>query len=295
MAFWISALLLMTSAFLLVYRVVQQHYRKRQIEERLQGRMLRTDTFKGWVRLLGESRVGQQSFSFDDEAKMLLDRIGWRRASQRALYAASLIGTPLVALLITLIVQQAFNKIEHPWIAPMFALGLGYLLPKRLLAAWASARQKRVVKEISTFIPILRILFESGMAVEQSLRVISEQGQDLLPILTGELRVILQRVDSGLELGEELGKAQALMDVSEFTDTCVILQQLIYQGGGAMKSLLSLKKLLDARRLTNLQEYISKLSAKMSVVMMVFLFPALLIVLAGPGFTAIGRAFSKGM
>ena len=60
-----------------------------------------------------------------------------------------------------------------------------------------------------------------------------------------------------------------------------------------MKSLLALKQLLDDRRLTRLQEYISKMSAKMSVVMMLFLFPALPIVLAGPGFTAITRAFAN--
>ena len=57
-----------------------------------------------------------------------------------------------------------------------------------------------------------------------------------------------------------------------------------------MKSLQALKQLLDDRRLTRMQEYISKMSAKMSVVMMVFLFPALLIVLAGPGFIAISKA-----
>ncbi len=60
-----------------------------------------------------------------------------------------------------------------------------------------------------------------------------------------------------------------------------------------MKSLQSLKLLLDDRRLTRLQEYISKMSAKMSVVMMLFLFPALLIVLAGPGVSAIARAFAQ--
>ena len=63
--------------------------------------------------------------------------------------------------------------------------------------------------------------------------------------------------------------------------------------GGAMKSLQALKALLDDRRLTRMQEYISKMSAKMSVVMMVFLFPALLIVLAGPSFIAISRAFGS--
>jgi len=81
--------------------------------------------------------------------------------------------------------------------------------------------------------------------------------------------------------------------VDEFTDTCIILQQLIHQGGGAMNSLLALKQLLADRRLTRLQEYISKMSAKMSVVMMVFLFPALLIVLGGPAMIAISRALNN--
>jgi len=140
---------------------------------------------------------------------------------------------------------------------------------------------------------LLRILFESGMAVEQAIRVLSTQAQKLLPELTSELRLVLARVDSGLELGQELNQSANLLAVDEFNDTCVILQQLIQQGGGAMKSLLTLKQLLDDRRLTHQQEYISKMSAKMSVVMMLFLFPALLIVLGGPGFTAIARAFGS--
>ncbi|MNZ58934.1 hypothetical protein D3C78_769550 [compost metagenome] len=60
-----------------------------------------------------------------------------------------------------------------------------------------------------------------------------------------------------------------------------------------MKSLLALKQLLDDRRLTRMQERISKMSGKMSMVMMVFLFPALLIVLAGPGFTALAKAMGS--
>lgn len=118
----------------------------------------------------------------------------------------------------------------------------------------------------------------------------SNEAQQLLPVLTSELRLVLARVDSGLELGEELSKTSLMLNVDEFTDTCTILQQLLHQGGGAMKSLQALKQLLDDRRLTRMQEFISKMSAKMSVVMMVFLFPALLIVLAGPGFIAISKS-----
>ena len=294
MALLACALMLLAALVLVGGQLLEKRRRERRVAERLQGRMVGDHRLGAFMRQLGGSTLAQRSVSLDNETQLLLNRIGWRKASQRSLFAAFQIGTPIVLLGLTLIGQQLlFPHADPAWIAPMFALGIGYLLPKRVLAAAARHRQQSIAKEISTFIPLLRILFESGMAIEQSLRVLGNEAQRLLPELTHELRLILARVDSGLELSEELGKTARLLEVDEFTDTCIILQQLIQQGGGAMKSLLALKQLLDDRRLTRLQEYISKMSAKMSVVMMLFLFPALLIVLAGPGFTALARAFAS--
>ncbi|MFJ2481969.1 type II secretion system F family protein [Pseudomonas sp. NPDC087598] len=287
----ISAALLLGAALLLLVSLLEQRRRTRQVSRRLEGDLLRENRFGNLLQVLGDSKVGQRSVKLDNETQNLLNRLGWRSARQRSLFAACQIGSPLLLLALTVLLQSVFfPTVEKQWIAPLFALGVGYLLPKRLLVIAVARRQKQLATEIGTFIPLLRILFESGMAVEQALRVLSHEGQALLPVLTQELRLVLARVDSGLELGEELNKATQLLAVDEFTDTCVILQQLLQQGGGAMKSLLSLKQLLDDRRLTRLQEYISKMSAKMSVVMMLFLFPALLIVLAGPGFTALAKA-----
>lgn len=289
-----AAMLFFGALLLLGNSVLEQRRRERQIAQRLQGNMTRDNRLGSWLRLLGDSRFGQRAVSMDSETQILLNRLGWRRSTQRSLFAASQIATPVLAVCLVIFVQEvAFPHAQSKWLVPMLAAGAGYLLPKRALAYAAHRRQKHIALEISTFIPLLRILFESGMAVEQALRVLSNEAGKLLPELTHELRLILARVDSGLELGQELNQTATLLAVDEFTDTCVILQQLILQGGGAMKSLQALKQLLDDRRLTRLQEYISKMSAKMSVVMMLFLFPALLIVLAGPGFTAIARAFAS--
>ncbi|RKS21202.1 type II secretion system protein F (GspF) [Pseudomonas sp. WPR_5_2] len=290
----ISALLFLGAALLLLGSLLEQRWRARQIVQRLDGKVSGDHRFSQWLQALGASRIGQQTVNLDNETQTLLNRLGWRSARQRTLFAALQVGIPVLALALSLLIQGLFYPVvENHWIAPAFATGIGYLLPKRLLAAAAQRRQRQLASETPTFIALLRILFESGMAVEQSLRVLSIEGKQLLPNLTHELRLVLARVDSGLELGEELNKTTRLLGVDEFTDTCVILQQLIHQGGGALKSLLSLKQLLDDRRLTRLQEYISKMSAKMSVVMMLFLFPALMIVLAGPGFTALARAFAS--
>ncbi|WP_283182811.1 type II secretion system F family protein [Pseudomonas svalbardensis] len=290
----ICALLFLGATLLLLSGLLEHRRRARQVAQRLDGKLASDNRVNQWLQLLGSSRIGQRSVNLDNETQALLNRLGWRSARRRSLFAAFQVGAPVLALALTLLIQGVFfPQADNHWMAPVFATGIGYLLPKRLLAAAAQRRQKQLATEISTFIPLLRILFESGMAVEQSLRVLSNEGKQLLPALTHELRLVLARVDSGLELGEELHKATRLLAVDEFTDTCVILEQLIHQGGGAMKSLLTLKQLLDDRRLTRLQEYISKMSAKMSVVMMLFLFPALLIVLAGPGFTALSHAFGS--
>ncbi len=287
------ALMMLAALVLIGGQLLEQRRRQRLVNRRLQGQMIREAKLGSLMRHLGTSALAQRSVNLDNETQTLLNRVGWRKAQQRSMYAAFQLGTPLVLLGVTLVGQQLlYPHNASPWLAPLIALGIGYLLPKRILAATARHRQQRIAVEVSTFIPLLRILFESGMAVEQALRVLSNEGQRLLPELTRELRLILSRVDSGLELAEELGKTARLLAVDEFNDTCTILQQLISQGGGAMKSLLALKQFLDDRRLTRLQEYISKMSAKMSVVMMVFLFPALLIVLGGPAFIAIARALN---
>ena len=294
MAYLICAVLLLGAMALLLNNVIQDRLRQQRVMQRLEGDKTGPGKLSLWMRAVGNSKFGQRSVSLDNETQILLNRVGWRTASQRSLFAAFQVCTPVAfAGLVFLGHELFFPKAGNLLAVLLLALALGYLIPKRLLAYAAKQRQQEVAVEVSTFIPLLRILFESGMAVEQALRVLSQEARQLLPVLTGELRVVLARVDSGLELSQELSKTAALLDVDEFNDTCVILLQLIQQGGGAMKSLQALKALLDDRRLTNMEEYISKMSAKMSVVMMVFLFPALMIVLAGPSLMAIARAFGS--
>ena len=202
-ALLISALLFLGATLLLLSGLLDQHRRARQVAQRLDGKPLSDHRVRHWLQVLGDSRIGQRSVKLDNETQTLLNRLGWRSARQRSLFAACQIGIPVLALALSLLIQSVFfSQVNNHWITPAFATALGYLLPKRLLAAAAYHRQKQLAIEISTFIPLLRILFESGMAVEQSLRVLSIEGKQLLPALTHELRLILTRVDSGLELGE---------------------------------------------------------------------------------------------
>lgn len=288
----LSVALLLVAAALLAVSALRQQWNRRQVVQRLG-----TAASPRGSRMLQELDSGalaRRARSLDPEVRVLLDRLGWRKARQRSLFLAIQFGLPLLLAGLAFLAEwlSAAAQGSH-WLAPLFAFGIGYLVPKRVLARAAAARQARLALEVSTAIPLLRILFEVGMTVEQALRVLAAEGRQILPELASELRQALQRVDAGLELGQELRHVAALVEVDEVTDCFTILEQLIRQGGGAMASLLTLKELLDDRRMSTLQEKVSKLSAKMSVVMITFLFPALLIVLAGPGFIAIIRALGE--
>lgn len=293
MALLVSAVCLFAGFLLLAAQAMRQARARLRVSRRLQGRLAPDERLGEWLHRLGSSRLGRSLQSLDGETQTLLARLGWRRSRQRALFAAVQLGLPLLTGGLVLLLLPGVPGEGSGWVAVLCAMGLGYLLPKRLLAVAAARRQQRIAEEVSLLIPLLRILFETGLAVEQALRVLAEEGRSLLPHVSAELRLVLQRVDSGLALGPELDKSAKQLAVDELTDTCAILQQLLIQGSGGLKSLLALKQLLDDRRLTRLQERVSKMSAKMSAVMMVFLFPALLIVLAGPGFSAMARALGS--
>ena len=289
-AFILSSVLLLAAGALLLSVVIRRHIAIRNVVGRLGGQTQANalDTFS-------QSVVGANSKLFDSEVIQLLNQLGWRKARHRMGFFTLQIGLPLLLAILVLVSQSvgaqgADSDTSMLWLMLFFALGIGYLIPKRILIKASKARQERLAVEVSTMIPLLRMLFEVGMTVEQSLRVLVNGGEKILPELTIELQHILLRVDAGLELGEELRHTALLMQVDELTDTFTILEQLIHQGGGGMSSLVSLKELIDDRRMTTLQERVSKMSAKMSIVMMVFLFPALLIILAGPGFIAIIQA-----
>ena len=287
---YISALLQAILGIWLLVKFFAEQKWQRQLLERL-GEDISSDKNLFLSEFSG-SRLGKRGLNLDSETRLLLDQIGWRKKRQKSLFMLYQFGSPLLLLtLVQIYLLFQSEPLFNPWLLMIFSLGIGYLLPKRVLASAAKKRQLQLAEDVSSALPLLRILFEVGMVVEQALRVLSVEGRQILPVLSEELRQLLQRVDAGLDLQLELRRTAEIMDVEELTDCFAVLEQLVQQGSGAMSSLLSMKKMLDERRLTRLQEKISKMSAKMSIVMVSFLFPALLIVLAGPGFIAIIRAF----
>ncbi|MDN7130817.1 type II secretion system F family protein [Halomonas sp. MC140] len=284
-----SALLLLAAAGLVMYALL-----KRQRDASIVALRIALPDSTGMAGRRRSLFLGldQLDGKLDGEVPRLLDQLGWRSTERRARYYALQLGVPLLAGLAAAGITAYLSNGGPSLLAIFASAGVGFLLPKRWLRGAVAKRRVKIAEEVSTMLPLLRMLFEVGMTVEQSIRALSQEGAHILPELSIEFKRVLSRVDAGLDLASELTGMAERLDIDQLNDCVVILEQLIRQGGGAVASLISLKELFDDRRMTDLQEKVSKLSAKMSGTMVAFLFPALLIILAGPGFIAIFGALS---
>jgi tight adherence protein C len=171
--------------------------------------------------------------------------------------------------------------------------GAGYLLPPRVLGWLAQRRLKAMREEMLAVLHLLRMLFDAGLSLEHALRVISEQGRELVPQIAAEMSTALARINAGQERGDALEEMAAPLDLPELTDAVAILKQATRYGGSLRDSLARFAVLIEDRRMTGLREQVSKLSASMTVVMVLFMFPALMLFLAGPGFLALAHALTR--
>jgi tight adherence protein C len=254
---------------------------------------------EGWF-LAAMERMGGHSVvlrwittSDEHETTRLIRQAGWNFGIQRTLFYLFAWLAPLAAvtgaIIYIYIVADGISGIKA---AAGVLIGFtgGFLLPRYILRYCANARRKALSKEVPTAIHLLRMLFDAGLSIEHALWVLHSETQALLPNLSRELSVVLKRINAGHDRVDAMSEMAAPLDVPELTDTVAILKQVTRHGGNIRDSLLQFASLIDERQQSNLREYVSKLSAKMTTVMVVFLFPALMIFLAGPGFLALAKA-----
>jgi len=295
-AWSISILLMLLAAGLLLYSA-QKNSHPRHIQRRF-----REALHQGGIHIsaqLGsldleealQDMLGKVSRSEMEEMQRLLLQAGWPGAKAKCTFLLIAWGLPMVlgifAAIYAILNQDTLINILFHF---LFLFAATFVLIRRLLRWKAQNRRDAIRKEVIPFLHLLRMLFEAGLAMEHILLVIEQQGKDLIPNLAEELHQVIKRIQTGQDRSDALVEMAAPLEVMELNDTIAMLKQVTRYGGNIRDSLTEYTVLIEQRQVSELREYVSKLSAKMTVVMILFLFPALMIFLAGPGFIGLAKA-----
>lgn len=200
----------------------------------------------------------------------------------------------LAVSLIQLIVSSTilFGDIEvNEKVGVMLSAGLlSVLLAIRWLKNKAEKRTRIIDEEMLLAVHLMRVLWEVGLSIESLLKAYYREASTLTPELCKEIQLISGKIDSGQSRESALSDVADRTDSEAFYDLLTMLMQVGETGGGLSTAFHNLARLLQERRRTGLQEKVTRMSGKMSVVMMVFMFPALFIVLGGPAVMALMSA-----
>lgn len=272
---------------------------RRNLERRfarvVQGRPARAGAPRAGLRsaLLALGRR-QMAAGTDPEIATWLVQAGWRGRDALALVAALRLVVPAGLLVFAcgawlLLVGGGWALLAVAYAA----VTVGYLAPKLALRGKASARCRQLREEAVALTHLLRVLYECGLSTEQALQVLATSHERVLPESRKELAEATRLVAAGEELAEATREVMDPLRVPEFVDLFGLVRQIDRFGGGVQESLLRYAELLEDRERTRLHESVGRLSAKMTLVMVTFLVPALLVFVGGPGFTAIIRALRR--
>ena len=171
----------------------------------------------------------------------------------------------------------------------IFLVYLAYFFLKKI----AQNRQQKLNQETLILVQTTRMLWRVGLSLPKTLSIMCDQLRNLAPTCSQELQLAVNKIESGQSQEEALYELIGCTNAEGFKEYLIVVRQQAITGGSIDKALDELYRLLQNRRKLDLQEEVNKMSGKMSLIMMLFLFPALLIVVAGPALMSISTALGN--
>lgn len=232
----------------------------------------------------------------EGETPVLLAQAGWRGTQPRLLFRAMPVLLLVVfglALFIGTLSGGKWFQAPTVYLVGFGGFCLALLLPRWVLRSAAATRRQQIKSEVPLFVHLLVLLFEAGLSTRQALSSLVREGRGVLPELGSEFESVVRQLDTGADTGDVLRQLGEMLDVDDLTNVLGVLRQVDRYGGEIREPLLDLLRLLEERRGLDLRERVNLISGRMTVVMVLFFFPALLIFVAGPAFMSIIRTLSQ--
>ncbi|KAF0811045.1 hypothetical protein A167_00077 [Alcanivorax sp. S71-1-4] len=175
----------------------------------------------------------------------------------------------------------------------MVLLAVGFILPRRVIRGMGRSSCRRQNLEALEFGHILRMLIESGLSIERAIRIATLQARELMPTMIYRLDRFGRLMEAGADRSEALTEMGGDRNVPVLYNLTQLLKQGSRLGGGitgGIEQIINEGQNIERNRI---KEDVNRVGAKMTIVMMVFMLPALFIIIGGPAIVSIGQALSR--
>ena len=218
-----------------------------------------------------------------------LARAGYTSITAVLIYTTATIVTPVAVALAAV----SFIGISKGWVLALVGAAIGYLLPGLVLGRLTERRKREIRDGLPDALDLFIVCVEAGSSLDQSIVKASDELGLTYPSLAYELRLITTEIRAGKPRLEAFKNFAARTLVDDVQSLVALLVQTDRFGTSIAQALRIHAETSRVKRRQNAEERAGKIGVKLVFPLVLFLFPALYIVILGPAVISFVRVFSQ--
>lgn len=223
--------------------------------------------------------------------RLKLAAAGYRQPQAQTIFMGSKTAAAAVGLVIGFVVGMTMQLSLVMLVgAAAGAAGAGLMLPDLWLAITISGRKGKIRDGLPDTLDLLVISVESGLALDAALKRVGDEMAPVHPDLSDELRIATMESQMGLPRSEALNNMARRAGVDELRNLVSVVTQAERFGTSIARALRNQAEVLRTKRRQAAEERAQKTAVKLMIPLVLFIFPAMGIVLGGPAVISILEA-----
>jgi tight adherence protein C len=263
---------------------LRSRYSDAEAAEASETRGAAQDTFSLITRPLAPFRDWLRSH--DEQLSYRLSVAGYRNPQDAETYLSIKLLAPIVGILVA-----TFASPENIIIYALF-LGVGaFFVPDMFLFYKIGKRKAKIERGLPDALDLLVICMEAGLGIDQAVLRISKEIERVHPELSEELVIIGYEQRAGKQRLDAWRSMADRVDLDVVNQFVAMLVQTERLGTPIAKALGVFADGLRVKRMMLAEEQAAKTTIKLIFPLAFFIFPALFVVLLGPGVLSILKTF----
>ena len=259
---------------------------------RRRRRQLQAERLSGIIQALGEKvEVGHRDTS---ALRLRMIQAGYPNPSAVPLYLGARIGLPLTLAAGMMILMPALGqRFAVALLASVWAGLIGYVLPTFYIRARINKRQREIQKALPDALDLFVVCVEAGLGLNQAIQRVSEEIERVSPVLAEQLALVNLEIRAGTPRDEAFRNLGDRTGVQDVKSLMAMLIQTDRFGTSIAQALRTHADTMRTKRRQRAEEAAAKTTIKLVFPLVLFVFPALFVIILGPAVIQILETLSN--
>lgn len=284
---WMVALLAVMAGLFVFVATVPVILRRHEATVRLSGLFAPEGQHGTFVELALQEleRLGRriEGAKVNQELKTLVLRAGFFQPSSLYVFVALRYTIAFAVGVAVLIARVGPNGLALVDLAlGLFFAYLFYRYAVIALKVYADRRADIIRRELPPVLDVMLMALDAGVSIDQCMRYVASVTSRTAPVTSEVLRRHIADIDGGMPYDAALDRLGQRLGLDEGQDFAATIKQALFQGGELGTTLRRFSADLSEKRMATAREQVGRKAPHLTLVMILFFMPVLLVVLAGP-------------